>query len=128
STCRLGRQPRSGPRRSPPPAAALKRSASSCPTQRWAIERSPKSPLHAQTSRTDARLSVRALTGPKPASAARPRRAGLRNVWFRPLLGITSQSQNGRVSASASAARTGTLDYVFATATGHLLDRRNVRR
>jgi len=52
----------------------------------------------------------------------------LRNVWFRPLLGITSQSQNGRVSAFGSAARTGTPDYVFATATGHLLDRRNVRR
>src|SRR3954453_11248670 len=41
STCPLGRQRWSGPRRSRPPAAVLKRSASSCPTRRWATERSP---------------------------------------------------------------------------------------
>jgi hypothetical protein len=41
STCPLGRPPWSGPRRSRPPAAVLKRSASSCPTQRSATERGP---------------------------------------------------------------------------------------
>ena len=39
STCRLGRQRWSGPRRSRPPAAVLRRSASSCLTRRSATER-----------------------------------------------------------------------------------------
>jgi hypothetical protein len=43
----------SGPRRSLPPAAVLKRSASSCPTQRWATDRISKSPRHTSGSRTD---------------------------------------------------------------------------
>jgi hypothetical protein len=62
----LGRRPWSEPRRSRSPAAVLKRSASSCPTQRWATDRSPKSPLHAQGSRPDNRL--RQCSGISPES------------------------------------------------------------
>jgi hypothetical protein len=45
SICRLGRQRWRGPRRSRPPAAVLKRSASSCPTRRWATKRSLTWPI-----------------------------------------------------------------------------------
>ena len=47
STWPLARQRWSGPRRSRPPAAVLKRSASSCQTRRWATERSPTWPIRA---------------------------------------------------------------------------------
>src|SRR5438876_4381372 len=56
STCPLGRQRWSGPRRSRPPAAVLKRSASSCPTRRWATERSPTRPIRAHGSNRTHRL------------------------------------------------------------------------
>jgi hypothetical protein len=56
STCPLGRQRWSGPRRSRPPAAVLKRSASSCPTRRWATERSQTWPIRAHGSNRTHRL------------------------------------------------------------------------
>jgi len=46
STCPLARQPWSGPPRSQPPAAVLRRSASSCPIQRW-VTSEPKIAIHA---------------------------------------------------------------------------------
>src|SRR5436190_16209091 len=56
STCPLGRQRWSGPRRSRPPAAVLKRSGSPCPTRRWATERSPTWPIRAHGSNRTRRL------------------------------------------------------------------------
>src|SRR5437016_5895241 len=62
STCPLGRQRWSGPRRSRPPAAVLKRSASSCPTRRWATERSPTWPIRARGRNITHRLRERPVT------------------------------------------------------------------
>src|SRR5438876_6247524 len=59
STCPLGRQQWNGPRRSRPPAAVLKRSASSCPTRRWATERSSAWPIRAHGSNRTHRLRQR---------------------------------------------------------------------
>src|SRR5207244_7805335 len=51
-----------GPRRSRPPAAVLKRSASSCPTRRWATERSPTWPIRARGRNITHRLRERPAT------------------------------------------------------------------
>src|SRR6266516_3487779 len=60
STCPHARRRWSGLPRSPSPAAVLKRSASSCPTRRWATDRSPTWPVHATApNRTIAWASVR---------------------------------------------------------------------
>src|SRR6266487_5092763 len=59
STCPRARRRWSGLPRSPSPAAALKRSASSCPTRRWAIDRSPIWPVHAHGSEQNNRLCER---------------------------------------------------------------------
>ena len=56
STCPHGTQPWNGPRRSPPPAAVLKRSARSATTQRWATDRSPTWPTHAHGPEQNNRL------------------------------------------------------------------------
>src|SRR6266542_268741 len=53
SMCPRARRRLSGLPRSPSPAAVLKRFASSCPTQRWATDRSPNGQFHAHGSRTE---------------------------------------------------------------------------
>src|SRR6266542_193920 len=76
STCPPARRRWSGLPRSPSPAAVLKRSASSCPTRRWATDRSPTWPVHAHGSEQNNRLGQRAGMAPEGTFPCGPRAAG----------------------------------------------------
>src|SRR6266496_4777887 len=76
STCPHARRRWSGLPRSPSPAAVLKRSASSCPTRRWATDRSPTWPVHAHGSEQNNRLGQRAGMAPEGTFPCGPRAAG----------------------------------------------------